>query len=67
MGFKDALIQGDLEAVRRLPKSDLHNHFVLGGSRQFLLEHSGFDIRPLKDPIHSMDALLECSESRGTF
>ena len=57
MGFKDALIQGDLEAVRRLPKSDLHNHFVLGGSRQFLLEHSGFDIRPLKDPIHSMDEM----------
>ncbi len=54
MGFKDALIQGDLEAIRRLPKSDLHNHFVLGGSRRFLFEHSGSDIRPLKDPIHSM-------------
>lgn len=32
MEFTNALIQGDLEAVRRCPKVDLHNHFVLGGS-----------------------------------
>lgn len=32
MEFVDALIQENLEAIRRCPKSDLHNHFVLGGS-----------------------------------
>ena len=44
MEFTNALIQGDLEAVRRCPKADLHNHFVLGGSREYLREYSGKDI-----------------------
>ena len=57
MQFTDALKQGDLEALRRCPKADLHNHFVLGGSRRFLLEHSGKDIRPIKQPLHSMDEM----------
>ena len=57
MEFTDALIQGDLEAVRRCPKADLHNHFVLGGSRKFLREHSGKDIQPIKKPMHSMDEM----------
>jgi len=38
MEFTNALIQGDLEAVRRCPKADLHNHFVLGGSREYFPE-----------------------------
>lgn len=57
MGFTDALIQGDLEAVRKYPKADLHNHFVLGGSRRFLLEHTGKDIQPISKPIRSMDEM----------
>ena len=57
MEFTDALIQGNLEAVRRFPKADLHNHFVLGGSRKFLREHSGKDIQPIKKTIHSMDEM----------
>lgn len=54
MDFTDALRTGDLEAVRAFPKADLHNHFVLGGSRTFLREHSGRDIHAIKKPIHSM-------------
>ena len=57
MEFTDALKQGNLEALRNFPKADLHNHFVLGGSRRFLLEHSGKDIRPIKQPLHSMDEM----------
>ena len=57
MEFTDALIQGDLEAVRRCPKADLHNHFVLGGSRSFIRRFSGKDIQPIKNPIHSMDEM----------
>ena len=57
MEFVDALIQENLEAIRRCPKSDLHNHFVLGGSRHFLREYSGRDILPIKHPIHSMDEM----------
>jgi len=55
--FKEALIKGDLEALRKCPKADLHNHFVLGGSRKYILEHGGPDIRPLQSPLHSMDEM----------
>lgn len=54
MKFTDALRQGNLKAIKRCPKADLHNHFVLGGSRQFLREHTGKDIQPLKKPINSI-------------
>ena len=57
MDFSDALTQGGLEAIRRYPKADLHNHFVLGGNRQFLLKHTGKDIQPIKSPIRSMDEM----------
>ena len=30
--FTDALKQRNLEELRKHPKADLHNHFVLGGS-----------------------------------
>ena len=68
MDFKDALIQGDIEAVRRWPKADLHNHFVLGGSRRFLLEHTGKDIQPIRRPIYSMDEMHAWnSENIGAY
>lgn len=57
MIFTDVLIQGNLEAVRKCPKADLHNHFVLGGSRCYLREHTGKDIKPIQKPIHSMDEM----------
>ncbi len=55
MEFTDALMKENLEDIRICPKADLHNHFVLGGSRQFLREYSGRDILPIKHPLHSMD------------
>lgn len=57
MKFTDALKNEDLDAVRKCPKADLHNHFVLGGNRQFLLKHSGKDIQPIIKPLHSMDEM----------
>ena len=57
MEFLEALIRSDLAAVRRCPKSDLHNHFVLGGSRQYLREHTGKSILPITTPIHTMDEM----------
>ncbi|WP_029231232.1 adenosine deaminase [Butyrivibrio sp. VCB2006] len=57
MDFIDALQQGNLEEIRKCPKADLHNHFVLGGSRQYLKEHTGKDIKPIFEPIHSMDEM----------
>ena len=57
MDFIDALKQNDLATIRRCPKADLHNHFVLGGSRQYLLKHTDKDIQPINKPIHSMDEM----------
>lgn len=57
MNFTDALIQEDLEAIRKWSKADLHNHFVLGGSRRYLFEHCGKDIQPIKEPLRSMDEM----------
>ena len=55
--FITALEQGNTEALRKFPKADLHNHFVLGGSREFLLKATGKDIRPIKVPLNSMDEM----------
>ncbi len=55
--FTDALKQRNLEKIRAFPKADLHNHFVLGGSRQYLRKMTGIKIEPVKTPILSMDEM----------
>ena len=57
MEFTEALIRGDLAAIRKYPKADLHNHFVLGGNREYLRRHTGRVIQPIKSPIHSMEEM----------
>ena len=37
MDFVEALKNENITEIRKSPKSDLHNHFVLGGNRQFIL------------------------------
>lgn len=39
-GFTDALEQRNLEELRKYPKADLHNHFVLGGNRRFIYQET---------------------------
>jgi hypothetical protein len=53
--FCAALEAGDLDALRACPKADLHNHFILGGDRDFIREQTGRDIAPLIEPLKSMD------------
>lgn len=55
--FTDALKQRNLEKIRVFPKSDLHNHFVLGGSRQYLQKMTGIKIEAVKAPILSMNEM----------
>lgn len=55
--FIDALKQRNLEKIRAFPKSDLHNHFVLGGSRQYLYKETGLRIEPVKSTLSSMDEM----------
>jgi len=52
--FITALKGNDLAAVREVPKADLHNHFVLGGSRTYIYEQKQILIEPIKKPLASM-------------
>ena len=60
--FIFALKKKDLDKIKRCPKSDLHNHFVLGGSRQYLYQTMGIHIDPIKTPILSMDKMHEWNQ-----
>ncbi len=42
--FIDALVNRDLAKIRKIPKADLHNHFSLGGNREYLRQLMGIDI-----------------------
>lgn len=59
--FIFALKNNDLSAVRNIPKADLHNHFVLGGSRDYIRKKTGYDIWPVKTVLHSMEDMHKWS------
>lgn len=42
--FIEALQRQDLAALRKVPKADLHNHFMLGGDRKWIRENCGIQI-----------------------
>ena len=54
MTFIEALESENLACIRSLPKADLHNHFVLGGSRDYLFSRTGYRIDPISRPLQSM-------------
>ena len=62
--FQTALGTGDLDAIRRVPKSDLHNHFFLGGNRALVSEWAGKDIAPLDHKLESMTEMHEWVQTR---
>lgn len=53
--FIDALEKQDIKAVRSIPKADLHNHFVLGGSREYIKKITGIEIPYYKGVLKSMN------------
>ena len=61
--FADALKAKDLEAIRKHPKADLHNHFVLGGDLDYLKHVTGREIEPLRRPLKSMDEMHAWNEA----
>src|SRR6476659_11178834 len=66
--FQAALENHDLDAIRRAPKSDLHNHFLLGGNRTLVSEWAGKDIAPLDHKLNSMAEMHEWVQTRfGTL
>lgn len=61
--FAEALKRKDLEAIRKFPKADLHNHFVLGGDRDYLERVTGKKIEPLRCPLKSMSEMHAWNEA----
>lgn len=57
MSFSDALLRGDLQAVRACPKADLHTHGWANSDRSYVFEKTGRDIVPVASPLASMDAM----------
>jgi len=55
--FREALVTGDIAALRKSPKSDLHNHAFAGGEREFVKLRTGQDIQPLQKPLRPMDEM----------
>ena len=61
MTFIEALKNEDLNMIRSFPKADLHNHFVLGGSREYIKSKTGYEISPVPAPLKSMKEMDEWS------
>lgn len=57
--FIKALEENDLDLLRKVPKADLHNHFVLGGNREYIYEKTGFKIDCITKPLASMNQMHE--------
>lgn len=55
--FKDSLKHHNISGIQSVPKSDLHNHFVLGGNRKFIEQHTGHQILPMRGIAASMKAM----------
>jgi adenosine deaminase len=62
--FQAALENEDLDAIRRVPKSDLHNHFFLGGNRALVSAWAGKDIAPVDRKLGSMAEMHEWVQTR---
>ena len=66
--FKVALQSQRLDLLRSIPKSDLHNHFVMGGNRDYLMQKTGKMILPIKNKLNSMDEMHRwVSENLGSY
>lgn len=57
MNFIEALKSENIENIRQFPKSDLHNHFVLGGNREYIFKKTGHCIKPISHPLKSMNEM----------
>ena len=57
MSFIDAIKSEKLDDIRSYPKADLHNHFVLGGNREFILNKTGYEILPIAFLLKSMSEM----------
>ncbi len=57
MTFIDALKSENIDQIRAFPKADLHNHFVLGGNKEYIFEKTGYEITPIAGTLKSMSEM----------
>lgn len=57
MNFEEAIKSENIDNIRSFPKADLHNHFVLGGSRDFIKAATDHEITPISAPLASMSEM----------
>lgn len=55
--FIKALINNDEDTIRKIPKADLHNHFVMGGNREYIKTKKGIEILPCLGVLQSMQEM----------
>ena len=55
--FINALQMNDIESLRKIPKSDLHNHFYLGGNRDYIQSETGVKVPSLDHKLINMDEM----------
>jgi len=52
--FINTLHKGDIIALRNIPKSDMHNHAIYGGNREYIKKITGIYIPILKNNINKV-------------
>jgi len=52
--FINSLITSDIHELKKIPKSDLHNHFALGGNREYIKKITGINIPYFEGVLNSM-------------
>lgn len=52
--FINALENRDLGIIQQIPKTDLHNHFYLGGNRDYISKRTGVSVPPLTHKLNNM-------------
>ncbi len=57
--YIEALKNHDIKQIQSVPKADLHNHFVLGGSRDYIKKRTGIAIPYLEGVLSSMQEMHE--------
>ena len=55
--FLNAIASNDLTAIRACPKSDLHNHCLLGGKRSVIEKYYGKKLEKFKATEQGIGAL----------
>jgi len=53
--FVNSLKSKNIVGIRTVPKADLHNHFVLGGNREYIKKVTGIDIPYFEGVLSSME------------